>query len=191
MADNIRGRLTKLGNVIIQMPDTARIIIEGWLVLGAKYLEGTGYDTIIEMYPQTTLTVNGKFELGIGGHITIFGGSLTVGSGHMNWHSRIAVKHDMMIGNDFLCGRNAYITDDDHHAIFDKNEEEKILNQVKYPLRIGNHVWLGESVRILKNVTIGDGAVIGAGSIVTKDIPPHSLAAGCPAQVIKKNISWS
>lgn len=51
--------------------------------------------------------------------------------------------------------------------------------------KIGNGVWIGDSVIVLPNVTIGDGAVIGAGSIVTKDIPPFAIAVGNPARVIK------
>jgi acetyltransferase-like isoleucine patch superfamily enzyme len=55
---------------------------------------------------------------------------------------------------------------------------------------IGNHVWIGTNVVILKGVNIGNGAVISAGSVVNRDIPSHSLAGGVPAKVIKENISW-
>ncbi|QUC06111.1 CatB-related O-acetyltransferase [Aggregatibacter sp. oral taxon 513] len=50
---------------------------------------------------------------------------------------------------------------------------------------IGNDVWLGADVIILSGLTIGDGAIIGAGSVVTKDIPPYAIAVGAPAKVIK------
>ena len=50
---------------------------------------------------------------------------------------------------------------------------------------IGNDVWLGADVIILSGLTIGDGAIIGAGSVVTKDIPPYAIAVGAPARVIK------
>ncbi|XOV79159.1 MAG: CatB-related O-acetyltransferase [Aestuariibacter sp.] len=52
-------------------------------------------------------------------------------------------------------------------------------------VKIGHGVWIGDSVIILPNVSIGNGAVIGAGSIVTKDIPPFAVAVGNPAKVIK------
>lgn len=55
-----------------------------------------------------------------------------------------------------------------------------------YPIRIGNNVWIGAGVSILPGVTIGDNCVIGAGSVVVKDIPPFSLAAGNPCKVIRK-----
>ena len=51
---------------------------------------------------------------------------------------------------------------------------------------IGNNVWIGANCCILPNVHIGDNCVIGAGSVVTKDIPSNSVAAGNPAKVIKK-----
>lgn len=54
------------------------------------------------------------------------------------------------------------------------------------PITIGNNVWLGGNTVILPGVTIGDNAVIGAGSVVTRDIPPNSIAAGNPCRVIRE-----
>jgi len=53
------------------------------------------------------------------------------------------------------------------------------------PVHIGRNVWLGEQVCILPGVTIGDGAIVGANSVVTRDVPPNSIAAGNPARVIR------
>lgn len=50
---------------------------------------------------------------------------------------------------------------------------------------IGNDVWLGANSLVLKGVKIGDGAVIGAGAVVTKDVPPYAIVGGNPAKVIK------
>jgi len=55
----------------------------------------------------------------------------------------------------------------------------------KGAVRIGNDVWIGTRTVILSGVTIGDGAVIGAGSVVSKDIPPYAIAAGAPATPLK------
>jgi maltose O-acetyltransferase len=52
-------------------------------------------------------------------------------------------------------------------------------------VRIGNDVWIGYHAIILPGVSIGDGAIIGAGSIVTRDIPPYTVAAGVPARVVR------
>lgn len=58
------------------------------------------------------------------------------------------------------------------------------------PIQIGNHVWIGARAIILKGVTIGDGVVVAAGAVVTKDVPPNTLVGGVPAKIIKENISW-
>ncbi len=55
---------------------------------------------------------------------------------------------------------------------------------------IGNHVWIGENALILKGVKIGDNSIVGAGSVVTKDVPNNSIVAGNPARIIKNNINW-
>ena len=63
------------------------------------------------------------------------------------------------------------------------------IDVLKGETKIGNNVWIGDSVIILPGVQIGDGAVIGAGSIVTKNIPPFAVAVGNPAKVIKFRFS--
>lgn len=59
------------------------------------------------------------------------------------------------------------------------------MEQAK-PIRIGNNVWLGGNVVVLPGVTIGDNIVIGAGSVVTKDVPANSLAVGNPCRVVRE-----
>jgi acetyltransferase-like isoleucine patch superfamily enzyme len=61
--------------------------------------------------------------------------------------------------------------------------EEEVVS--KGPIRIGHDVWLGVGVQVLSGVTIGDGAVLGAGSVVSRDIPPYAIAVGAPAQVVR------
>ena len=58
--------------------------------------------------------------------------------------------------------------------------------EIALPITVGNRVWIGVNVSVLPGVTIGDDTVIGAGSVVTKDIPPHSLAVGNPCKVIRQ-----
>ena len=55
-------------------------------------------------------------------------------------------------------------------------------------MTIGNYVWVGENSRICKGVTIGDNAIIAANSVVTKDVPANSIAAGNPARIVKTNL---
>lgn len=61
----------------------------------------------------------------------------------------------------------------------------------KRPVIIGSNVWIGDAAIILPGVTVGDGAVIGAGAVVTKDVQPFSIVAGCPANEIRMRFSGS
>jgi acetyltransferase-like isoleucine patch superfamily enzyme len=84
----------------------------------------------------------------------------------------------IQIGNNVNCGANTLITDSDWHL----NDPR---SGVPKPVIIANNVWLGEGVKVLKGVTIGENTVIGAGSIVTKPIPANVFAGGNPCRIIR------
>lgn len=65
-------------------------------------------------------------------------------------------------------------------------QQRKDNLEAAYPITVGNNVWFGGGVKVLPGVTIGDNCVIGAGSVVTKDIPANSLAVGNPCRVIRQ-----
>ena len=72
-------------------------------------------------------------------------------------------------------------------ALHPLDPEQRMLNyEAAYPIIVGNNVWFGGGVKVLPGVTIGDNAVIGAGSVVTKDIPANTLAAGNPCRVVRE-----
>lgn len=96
-------------------------------------------------------------------------------------------ENSITIGNDCMFSGKVEIWNSDTHLITDMDSNG--INPSK-PINIGNHVWLGKDVKILKGVTIGNNSVVGMGSIVTKDIPDNSIAAGNPAIIIKNNIKW-
>lgn len=89
----------------------------------------------------------------------------------------IRAQGKVSIGDYTLLGPMVRIMDSDGHGI--DGADNKIA-----PVTIGNHVWIGANALILKGVHIGDYSIIGAGSIVTKDIPAHSIAVGVPAKII-------
>jgi acetyltransferase-like isoleucine patch superfamily enzyme len=83
------------------------------------------------------------------------------------------------IGDNVRCGANTLITDSDWHP------GDSRVGPAK-PVTIGNNVWLGINVIVLKGVEIGDNSVIGANSLVTKNIPANVIAAGSPCKEIAK-----
>ncbi len=96
------------------------------------------------------------------------------------------VQCDIKFGNDILIARNvAFVGKDDHRIdivgkkIWDSPRGDSFKTIVE------NDVWIGFGAIIIAGVRIGEGSVVAAGSIVTKDIPPYSIVAGCPAKVIK------
>ena len=132
--------------------------------------------------------------------------------GHSTLSGKVKVGNYTTINKSIIIGRlnpinigkfcsiapDVYITDINHNLkrrtthfmykyidVIDKIDELKSNGGVE----IGNDVWIGKSSIILSGITIGDGAVIAAGSIVTKDVEPYSVVAGIPAKLIKKRFN--
>ena len=100
----------------------------------------------------------------------------------LNYNTTLYCRSKIVIGNDTAISQNVVIRDSDVHHIKGTNNSAPII--------IGNHCWIGTNVIILKGVSIGDNSVVGAGSVVTHDIPPNCAVAGNPARIIKENIDW-
>lgn len=111
------------------------------------------------------------------------GAKLTLGSGFLNNNSKISCFKEITIGEDVKISEDVLIRDSDNHTIVGGRDKTA-------PIHIGNHVWIGAKAAILKGVTIGDGAIVAAGAVVTKDVPQGALVGGVPAKIIKENISW-
>ena len=113
------------------------------------------------------------------------GDRTSIQSAHIN------VQEDgckILIGESCLFSDEIIVRTSDSHPIYDSNGIR--LNEAKSVI-IGNHVWVSQRCTIMKGVNIGDGAVVGSGSIVTKNVPDYSIVVGNPAKVVKQNIHWS
>ena len=108
-----------------------------------------------------------------------------------NFHLTIQDDGEVSIGDNCNFGPNVTIVTPLHPMLAKERQrmrtasgEEKSLCYTK-PVRIGNDCWLGANVTVCPGVTIGDGCVIGADSVVTRDVPPGSFAVGLPCKVIR------
>jgi len=86
------------------------------------------------------------------------------------------------MGDACMIAHGAYISDADWHGIYDR---AKPVGKTK-PVVFEDNVWIGDSAIICKGVRIGKNSIIGAGAVVTKDVPPNSIFAGNPAILVKK-----
>jgi len=92
----------------------------------------------------------------------------------------------VVLGRGVLIASFVYITDHDHDfadLAFPVVSSQRV---VALPVAIGDYAWLGERAIVLKGVHIGERSIIGAGSVVTRDVPPYSIAVGVPARVVKR-----
>lgn len=148
--------------------------------------------------------IHGGGHLSIGDHFLLDGtlevyehGQLRIGHHSFVGRSRIYAAHSISIGNYVLISDQCAVMDSDLHPLkaslrrevanrFSMGQFPDVYSQTSgAPVEIGDHVWVGFGVVILKGVRIGQGAILAAGSVITKDIPAWSVAAGNPARVIR------
>lgn len=102
--------------------------------------------------------------------------------------SQISASNKIVIGNGVRTGASILITDNAHGKfeitdLSQKVDDREIVS--KGPVIIEDNVWIGAKASILPNVTVGEGSIIGANSVVTKNVPPYSMVAGNPAKIIR------
>ncbi len=118
---------------------------------------------------------------------------LTIGDDvEINDYVHIGAFQSVDIGNSVLIASRVFIADHNHgrYDTHDPSCSPRVAPGKRpisgKPVRICDRVWIGEQVCILPGVTIGEGAIIGAGAVVTKNVPPNSVAIGNPARVIRQ-----
>lgn len=150
---------------------------------GLRLVSGSKQETRIQLKKNAKIIVPTHYTIHAGSFITVCKNStLVLQAGFINENVQITCGDRIEIGEGTAIARDVIIRSFDGHNIDG--------SPLSAPIKIGNHVWIGQRAMILKGVTIGDGAVIAAGAIVTKDIPAGCLAAGVPAKVIRTNVKW-
>lgn len=139
---------------------------------------------------NATLEVD-SFDAYAGIRINVNSGArLILGSGYMNHDTVIDCFESIIVGHHVVISERVVMRDSDNHEIKAIDDETGYKHPFTAPIVIEDNVWIGMNVTILKGVTIGEGSIIAAGSVVTRSIPPHCLAAGVPARVIKTDVTW-
>lgn len=155
----------------------------GSLVLGEAWAGTLTNPSQILCAAGSRLQLDGAFIIYHGATVGLQSGArLRLGSGYVSPGAWISCSTSISIGEDVAIADQVIIRDWDGHRLVGNRPDT-------LPIAIGNHVWVGMRAIILKGVTIGDGAVIAAGAVVTKDVPPQTLAAGNPARPIRE-VEW-
>jgi galactoside O-acetyltransferase len=124
------------------------------------------------------------------------GARIVIGSRtHVGGGTVVAAASKIEIGDDVLVAFDAVIVDHNSHSLKFRERQHDVRNWIQgqkdwsavalAPVKIANKAWIGMRAIILKGVTIGEGAVVGAGSVVTSDVPPWTIVGGNPARVIR------
>lgn len=179
----LRGNLRVLGPLFIKLREAiaARYYLRACTyvgryvrVAGRPFIQNEGALIIGERTIIQSTTVRTELVAHPGGRLEI--GPRT----WIHYGCSIAAHELVRIGADCHIGPYTNMIDNAYHDIEDHSRIPP-----SHPVIIGNNVWIGTRVIILPGVTIGDHAVIGAGAVVTKNVPPRSVAAGNPARILR------
>lgn len=165
---------------------SARInITNGFFLINDGMRVKEPFRGMLEMNENSEINVKNSFSIYSGANIIILkGASLNLGSGYINRNVKIRCYKEISIGENVAISEDVTFWDSDAHTIRGKEEYST------QPITIGNHVWIGTKAIILKGVSLGNGCVVAAGSVVTKSFPAISLIAGNPARLIRENVNW-
>jgi acetyltransferase-like isoleucine patch superfamily enzyme len=125
------------------------------------------------------------------------GASIEIGDRTFIGRGLFTIAERLIVGDDVMISWNVTIADHNSHSLrFSERSKDVEMNAFKgikvwdcvsvAPVIIEDKVWIGFGCSLLKGVTIGEGAVVGANSVVTKDVPPWTIVAGNPARVIRE-----
>lgn len=171
---------------------------------------------IVDISPDTTFDINNRLEIGTAPHPDVtrakfvtrsgssishtgeeFGrigsgclvsvdGDFSIGDSYIREGSHITCKNEVTIGDNCALSWDVDILDDDYHRITIDGRDSAQSS----PVRIEDDVWVGHGVSINKGVTIHEGSVVASDSVVVSDVPPNTLVAGSPAEIVREDIRW-
>ncbi len=165
----------------------SRIRIAFYRILGVKIRGHVSLRAIeIRRHPTSVILHDGvALDRGVTLLATAPEARIEIGArSYVNRHTMIDACASILIGERTMIGPFCYITDHDHAVAPGAAPADGDL--IAQPTNIGARCWIGAHVTVLKGVSIGDGTVVGAGSVVTDSLPPGVIAVGVPARVLRK-----
>ena len=185
-------------------PKYARLLLRlarrRWLTASGRRL---AFDGIAFIGPQVRIQIGrqarvrlGRWSwIGRGTKIRCHEGEVQIGAKTvMGEDCTISAYQHVSIGEQCIIADRVMLIDFDH-AVTEVERPIRVQGIYKRDVRVGNNVWIGYGAQILRGVTVGDNAIIGATAVVSKDVPANAVVAGVPARVIRmrdapKTLSW-
>lgn len=157
--------------------------------LGSFGLSSEHDTSVIRVREGASLHCEGVVSLQRGVRVVVDSGRLSIGHGtNVNGvGTRMLCAQEITIGQFCTFSWDVQVLDNDFHALTVDGVEQPSAA----PVRIGDRVWVGTRAVVLKGVTIGDGAVVAAGAVVTRDVPAGTVVAGVPAKAVGHADSWA
>jgi acetyltransferase-like isoleucine patch superfamily enzyme/coenzyme F420-reducing hydrogenase beta subunit len=173
---------------VIEIKKGAQVNFNGLFRFGIKKFKKSKLESRLLIETGGSLEVNGNFTFGYGSDVEVFnGGKLIIkgDNGGSNIGTTIICGEKIVIGNGVQIGRNVTIRDNNggHYIARQGYKDTR-------PVIICDRVWLCESCTIMPGVKIGEGAIVGAHSLVISNVPAHAIVTGNPARVVDEDVLW-
>jgi UDP-3-O-[3-hydroxymyristoyl] glucosamine N-acyltransferase len=140
---------------------------------------------VVRLHPDSRVVVGDDVLLssGVRLHLRDAGARIELGArSFLNYRTEIVAHDRVRVGADCLLAWDVQVVDSDSHSVDGRPHTA--------PVVIGDGVWIGCRATVLKGVTVGDGAVVAAGSVVVSDVPARCLVGGNPARLLREGVTW-
>lgn len=167
----------------------SKLIIEhGKALINFRKPKGSNAEAWIQLGENATMMVHEGLDMRNCRFVVQSNAVLEIGDLEMNGLCNIVVRKRVTMGRDVMIARNVNIYDSDYHPFSLYDDIQTVATK---PVVIQDHVWIGNGSYIMKGVTLGEGCVVSAASVVIKSVKPGSMVSGNPAKEMAKNIFWS
>lgn len=184
----LRGKSICTSNRV-KIQGLRNIITDELLSIGLSHYGFMNWKDRTFLNVEGELKFKGRFSIAKGCRLEVGDqAKVEFGSGYMSPKTSVIIMNGLSVGNDCAISWECQFLDEDFHELnYEGQENQKARN-----IRVGNHVWIGSRVTVLKGAVIPNGCVVAANTVVNKEFTEENcLLAGNPAKVVKRNVNWS